>query len=111
MFYDEATRRMLESSPFTEAATLLVESGGGSAQFTLKGIFCSGNYGQKDLDKGYTTRKTVARQSFQIAGSSIPCTLEARDLIRQTLCVRGVEYKVREVTGNDSGVIVLDLVK
>lgn len=106
MFYDDVFQTITESSAFSETALLTIDG----VEFCLKGIFCSGNYGQRDLDKGYTTRKTVKRQSFQMAKASVPCTLDPAEMVRHTLNVRNTDFMVREVTGNDSGMIVLDLV-
>lgn len=106
MFYDDVFQSITESSAFSETALLTIDG----VEFTLKGFFCSGNYGQRDLDKGYTTKKTVKRQSFQIAKASVPCTLDVSEMVRQTLTVRETDYTVREVIGNDSGIYVLDLV-
>lgn len=107
MFYDDVFKTITEVSAFSETAILTIDG----VEFRLKGFFCSGNYGQRDLDKGYTTRKTVKRQSFQMAKGSVPCTLDPAEMVRQTINVRDTDFTVREVTGNDSGMIVLDLVQ
>ena len=106
MFYDDAFQRITEGSAFSEEATLVI----GSAEYAIKGFFCSGSYGQKEFDKGYTTAKTVNRQSFKISKLSLPNGVSQRDIIRQTLTVREKSFVVREVTGNDSGILNLDLV-
>ena len=116
MFYDDAFRQITENSAFTETAVLTVDT----TEYELKGFFYSGNYGEKKLDndgiafrfdsedKGYTAYKTVKRQSFQVSKDSLP--VEVQDLARQILTVRNVDYTIREVTGNDSGMIVMELV-
>lgn len=106
MFYDDAFQAITESSAFSECATLTVDT----EEYTLKGLFYSGNYGEKKLDKGYTTAKAVRRQAFQISKATLPSMLSASDLARRYLTVRGVAYVIREVTGNDSGMLVMELV-
>lgn len=104
MFYDDAFRQITENSAFAETAILTIDT----TEYDLKGFFYSGNYGEKKLDKGYTAYKTVKRQSFQVSKDSLP--VEVQDLARQILTVRNVDYTIREVTGNDSGMIVMELV-
>ena len=106
MFYDEAFTEIMENSAFTEKAILTI----GEVEYELKGFFCSGNYGEKKTDRGYTTNKTVARQSFQMSRLSLPCMLDVPSLARQKLTVRHTDYTIREAKGNDSGMLVLDLV-
>ena len=106
MFYDDTFQNITEGSAFTEEAVLTIED----AEYKLKGFFCSGNYGEKKLDKGYSAYKTVKRQSFQMSALSLPATLTMADLGRQKLTVRGSDYIIREVLGNESGIIVLDLI-
>lgn len=106
MFYDDVFQTITETGAFSEEAKVTVDS----TEYVLKGIFCSGNYGEKKTDRGYTTHKTVARQSFLMSKLSLPSALEASSLVRQKLTVRGKDFIVREVTGNDSGMLDLDLV-
>ncbi len=106
MFYDDAFKNITENSPFSEAATLTV----GDEEYSLKGFFYSGNYGEKKLDKGYTTGKTIKRQSFEISKGSLPTGVDVADIARKTLTVRGIDYVVRDITGNDSGMLVMELV-
>ena len=106
MFYDDAFANITENSPFSEAATMVI----GNVKHSLKGFFYSGNHGEKKLDKGYTTAKTVKRQAFQISKSSLPLGVGVADLARKTLTVRGTDYIVRDVTGNDSGMLIMELV-
>ena len=106
MFYDDAFKVITESSAFSEEAVLTV----GDDEYKLNGFFCSGNYGERKLDKGYTTLKAVKRQSFQMSRLSLPNGVEVPALARQTLTVRSMDFIIREVTGNDSGMLVMDLV-
>ena len=106
MFYDDAFQLITESSAFSECATLVVDT----EEYTLKGFFYSGNYGEKKMDKGYTTAKAVRRQAFEISKATLPSTLSVSDIARKTLTVRGTAYVIREVTGNDSGMLVMELV-
>ena len=106
MFYDDAFRRITEKSAFSQEAVLLI----GAIEYSLKGIFCSGNYGFDDLDKGYSKKKGEARQSFKISRSSVPCMLTPSDLIRNTLIIDSRRWIIRNVTGNDSGILNLELV-
>lgn len=106
MFYDDAFAHVFEDSAFTEKAVLTI----GPVEYELKGFFYSGNYGEKKLDKGYTIDKTVKRQTFQMAKGSLPCMLDETSLTRQKLKVRDIDFEIREVKGNDSGVLVFDLV-
>ena len=105
MFYDDAFQMITEGSAFSEEATLVI----GAVEYTLKGFFCSGSYGQKDFDKGYTTNKTVNRQSLKISKNSLPNGVSQKDIIRQKLSIREKSFIVRDVTGNDSGILNLDL--
>ena len=109
MFYDEVFQRITENSPFSVEATLTVTSGETSSEYTLKGIFYSGNYGETKLDKGYTLMKTLKKQSFQISLSSLPEGLDAAILARQTLSVNGETWWIDEVVGNASGMLTLAL--
>lgn len=106
MFYDDAFQNILRDSAFSEEAILTI----GEIEYQLKGFFCSGNYGEGKTDKGYTTKKTVARQSFQMSKLSLPSMLDVPSLARQKLTVRDTDYTIREVKGNDSGMLVFDLV-
>lgn len=126
MFYDDVFKAFMEGSPFSQTATLICPDAlywdstigrwaarsetGETEAYELKGIFCSGNYGTEDYDKGYTTKKSEKRQSFQIALGSLPDGLDAKALVRQTLIVDGETYRIRDVTGNKSGILVLELV-
>ena len=127
MFYDEAFRRITEGSAFSQKADIALgplpvqwqgedviwkgdEVVYESGHLYLHGIFCSGNYGQKDYDKGYTTKKDEARQSFKISKSSLPTMITPSDLIRKTLVVNSRAWVIRAVTGNDSGILNLELV-
>lgn len=106
MFYDDVFRRITEGSAFSEEAALTLSS----QECTLKGFFCSGSYGDKGLDKGYTTDKTVNRQAFKVSADSLPEGAVPKDLMRQVLTIRGRKWTVRDVTGNDSGILNLDLI-
>ena len=106
MFYDDAFRRITENSAFSETAVLTI----GQVEYELRGFFYSGNYGEKKLDKGYSTLKTVKAQSFQMSRSSLPYMLDIPSLARQKLTIRGTDYTIREAKGNDSGMLVMDIV-
>lgn len=105
MFYDDVFADILADGPFSTEGKLTVDQ----TQYTVKGIFCSGNYGSKEYDKGYTTKKTEKRQSFKISKLSIPSGLAVGDLLRQPLTIDGKSWIVNEITGNDSGVYELVL--
>ena len=106
MFYDDAFARITASSAFSEKAVLTI----GTNEYDLYGFFYSGNYGEKKMDKGYSVAKTVKRQSFETAKANLPTGVEVTDLARKSLLVRGVDFTIREVVGNDSGMLVMDLV-
>ena len=74
MFYDEAFRRITEGSAFSQKADIALgplsvlwqgedvlwkgdEVVYSNGHLYVQGIFCSGNYGTRDIDKGYTTKK------------------------------------------------------
>ena len=105
MFYDAAFKQITESSAFSEKATLTV----GENSYTLYGFFCSGNYGDKEFDKGYSLRKTLRQQSFKISLASLPEGVSVADLARRPLSVRNTAFVIDEVTGNDSGILCLSL--
>ncbi len=108
MFYDEIFQNITENSPFSEAVTITLKSG---SSFELKGFYCSGSYGEDDLSKGYTTEKTVNKQSFKVSLSSLPENVKVTDLARASLTYNGKVYTIREVNGNESGVLSLNLVR
>lgn len=127
MFYDEAFQRITEGSAFSQKADIALgplsvlwqgedvlwknnEVVYESGHLYLHGIFCSGNYGQKDYDKGYSVGKSEARQSFKISKSSLPAMITPSDLIRKTLVVNSRAWTIRAVTGNDSGILNLELI-
>ena len=103
---DSQWKNLMEKGAFSEKAVITV----GETEYSLYGIFFSGNYGQKDFDKGYSVRKPEKRQSFRIALSSLPEGVTVKDLVRKSLSVRGSTWTVREVTGNESGTLNLELV-
>ena len=103
---DSQWKNLMENGSWSEKATLTV----GENTYSLHGIFFSGNYGQKDFDKGYSIRKPEMRQSFRIALSSLPEGVAVKDLVRASLSVRGNTWTVRQVTGNESGTLNLELV-
>lgn len=106
MFYDDVFQSIMEDSAFSQDGVLLIDS----TEHTIKGFFCSGNYGEQDYDRGYTTKKTEPRQSFKISLQSLPARVASSDLVRQKLSVNGKDWIVRDVVGNDSGILSLDLV-
>ena len=106
MFYDEAFRKFTESSPFSSEGKFSVNG----TEYIIGGIFCSGNYGEKEFDKGYSLKKTDSRQSFKISLQSLPQGVSKSDLVRHKFVVNGKDWIVRDVVGNDSGILSLDLV-
>ena len=106
MFYDDVFKTITETGAFSEEAKVTVDTD----EYVLKGIFCSGSYGSKEFDKGYSAKKTEKRQSLKLALGSLPASLDQKDLIRKTLVIRGKNFIVREIMGNDSGMLNLDLV-
>lgn len=127
MFYDDAFRRITEGSAFSQKADIALgplpvqwqgedviwkgeEVVYESGHLYLHGIFCSGNYGFTDFDKGYSKKKGEALQSFKISKSSLPTMITPSDLIRKTLVVNSRAWTIRAVSGNDSGILNLELV-
>lgn len=110
MFYDDVFHNITEKSPFSEKAILSVSVDNVIAEYELSGIFCSGSYGERELDKGYSLRKSIKRQTFKISKMSLPTEIEPSDIARQSIYVHGNSWVIREVVGNDSGILELDLV-
>lgn len=106
MFYDDVFQEITEKSAFSEEVVITVSS----EEYKVRGMYCSGSYGQKDYDKGYSVGKTVNAQSFKISLQSLPAGVAPKDLMRQTLTLRGKSFTIRDVTGNNSGILSLDLV-
>lgn len=109
MFYDDVFQRITEDSPFSVEATLKVTTGGTSSEYVLKGIYFSGSYGEKKLDKGYSLGKTLKRQSFQISLNSVPEGLSPSTMVRQILEVGETSWVIDEIVGNASGMLTLSL--
>lgn len=109
MFYDDVFRRITESSAFSVEGRLVVTNGDTSSEHVLHGIFCSGNYGEAEYDKGYSLKKTVKRQTFRVSKSSLPSGIAAKDLLRNRITVEGKDWVVDDVLGNDSGILTLVL--
>lgn len=105
MFYDDVFRRITETGAFSQKGVVTV----GSVEYELSGIFCSGSYGQKEYDKGYSTAKTVKRQTFKVSLSSLPAGITPKDLIRQKLTVNGEDWVIDDITGNQSGILNFSL--
>ena len=101
MFYDDVFKRITEASPFSTEGTFTVNS----TEYKIGGIFCSGNYGQKEYDKGYSLAKSVKRQSFKVSLSSLPTGVGVSDLIRQTITINGQNWIINDITGNQSGIL------
>lgn len=108
MFYDDVFKEITENSPFSTTGTVKEQ---GTSLYTLQGIFFSGSYAEDDLSKGYTVDKTVDRQFFRISLGSLPSTVKPQNLARKTLSVEGNDYTIREINGNESGILTLVLVK
>lgn len=109
MFYDDVFKRITEGSPFSQKGILSVTSENVTEEYELSGIFCSGNYGQEDFDRGYSLKKQVKRQSFKISKSSLPDGLAQGDLARQRISIGSDVWTIDEVIGNDSGILELVL--
>ena len=97
---------ILENTPlFTEEGVLEVSKG---EKVNLKGFFYSGTYGMAS-EAGYAREKAYAKQSFEIAKGSLPEAVKAETLPRKYLTIRGKRYLIVRVTGNDSGVLIMEL--
>lgn len=105
MFYDDAFKTITESSPFSTEGVLAV----GDVEYTVRGILCSGSYGQKEFDKGYSLAKTVNRQTFKVSLSSLPSGVSTSDLMRKTLVIDGNSWVIDNITGNESGMLNISL--
>lgn len=105
MFYDDVFKTITESSPFSTGGVLAV----GDVEYTVKGILCSGSYGQKEYDKGYSLAKTVDRQTFKVSLSSLPTGVVPSDLMRQTITIDGKAWVIDDITGNESGILNISL--
>lgn len=108
MFYDDAFKEITENSPFSISAEVMDK---GASLYTVRGIFFSGSYSEDDLSKGYTVDKTVDRQFFRISLESMPSAVKPQELARKTLRIEGNDYTIREINGNESGILTLVLVK
>lgn len=105
MFYDDVFRRITETSPFSSEGKVWVND----TEYVIGGIFCSGSYGEKEFDKGYSLRKSLKRQSFKVSLSSLPSGVTQENLLRNTITIDGRAWVVDEITGNDSGILNLSL--
>lgn len=105
MFYDDVFQKITETGPFSVEGVMVINS----CEYTIKGILCSGSYGQEEYDKGYSLKKTVKRQTFKVSRGSIPCSIDLKDLMRQTITIDGVDWIVDDITGNDSGMLSISL--
>lgn len=102
-FADSQFEKILAFSPFSTAGKIALEDG---TELAVKGFFCSGSYGVKEYDKGYSKAKTEKGQSFKVALASIP---EGTDLLRKKMCIDGKYWVIDEVVGNQSGILNLVL--
>lgn len=105
MFYDDVFRKITETSPFSSEGKVRVND----TEYVIGGIFCSGSYGEKEFDKGYSLRKSLKRQSFKVSLSSLPSGVTQENLLRNTITIDGRAWVVDEITGNDSGILNLSL--
>ena len=105
MFYDDAFRNITENSPFSTEGKIEVNG----TEYVIGGILCSGSYGQKDFDKGYSLAKTLKRQSFKVSLSSLPEGIGQEDILRKTMTIDGKAWVIDEITGNNSGILNLSL--
>lgn len=105
MFYDDVFKTITESSPFSTEGKVSVNN----TEYTIKGILCSGSYGQKEYDKGYSLAKTVDRQSLKVSLSSLPSGVAPSDLMRKTITIDGKAWVVDNITGNQSGILNITL--
>ena len=63
-----------------------------------------------DSERGEIREVNFNRQSFKVSADSLPEGAVPKDLMRQVLTIRGRRWTVRDVTGNDSGILNLDLI-
>lgn len=105
MFYDDVFRRITETSSFSTEGKVSV----GEVEYVIGGIFCSGNYGQREYDKGYSLAKSLKRQSFKVSLSSLPPKVSVDSLIRKTIVIDGTSWVIDDITGNRSGILNLSL--
>lgn len=105
MFYDDVFKRITETSPFSTEGKVTV----GETEYVIGGILCSGSYGQKEFDKGYSLAKTLKRQSFKVSLSSLPTGVDVQDLVRKTIVIGGDSWVIDDITGNKSGILDLSL--
>lgn len=103
MFGDSQFEKILAFSPFSTTGVVVLDD---TTELTVPGFFCSGNYGEKDYDKGYSLAKSVKRQSFKIALGAIPTGV---DLMRKKIQINGAYWIIDEVRGNQSGILDLSL--
>ena len=102
-FADSQFDKVLAFSPFSTRAVVTLDD---QTELTIAGFFCSGSYGVKEYDKGYSKAKTEKGQSFKVALASIP---EGTDLLRKKMCIDGKYWVIDEVVGNQSGILNLVL--
>ena len=102
-FADSQFEKILTFSPFSTHGVVTLDD---DSELTINGFFCSGSYGMKELDKGYSKPKTEKGQSFKTALSFIP---EGIDVLRKKILVEGKNWIIDEVVGNQSGILNLVL--
>ena len=102
-FADSQFDKVLAFSPFSTRAVVTLDD---QTELAIAGFFCSGSYGTKEYDKGYSTAKTKKGQSFKVGLSSIPV---GTDLLRKKILVEGKNWIIDEVVGNQSGILNLVL--
>jgi len=102
-FADSQFEKVLAFSPFSTHGVITLDD---DSELTINGFFCSGNYGMKELDKGYTKPKTEKGQSFKTALAFIP---EGTDVLRKKMVVDGKYFIIDEIVGNQSGILNLVL--
>lgn len=105
MFYDDVFQKIMETSPFSTEGVVVIDQ----TEYTIGGIFCSGSYGQREFDKGYSLAKNVRRQSFKVSLQSLPSGIGTSDLLRKTITIDGTDWVIDEITGNRSGVLEFSL--
>lgn len=102
-FADSQFEKVLALSPFSQTGRIDLGNG---TRLAVMGFFCSGSYGSKEYDKGYSTAKTKKGQSFKVALSSIPDGVE---LLRKKILIDEKWWVIDDVTGNQSGILCLVL--
>ena len=111
MFYDDAFKTILETSPFSQTVKVNVSVNGVISEYTLSGFFYSGTYSEESPARAYSPKKGVRGDTFEISLLSVPSDITdpIRDFRGATLTGDMGIYKVYEVRGERSGVLTFKL--